>query len=213
MSSASARHAQPAKQERSQRNLERIVSAAETVLSRDGWEAFTMKAVADEAGASVGGIYRRFASKEQLLRAIKDNVLTRADAKHKNIAGHRVKNLREAVEHYASRRIETLTGYADILKKILDAQQQTDAVMQNRGRQSVQLGLRTFRSMVSPFRSEIRREDPDLAIEMAFYVFNATVLRKVQAYPSDTMFDHLDWEMLKKELAAVVLAYLRAGAK
>jgi AcrR family transcriptional regulator len=47
--------------------------------------------VADEAGASVGGIYRRFANKEQLLRAIKDNVLTRADAMHKNIAAHKVK--------------------------------------------------------------------------------------------------------------------------
>src|SRR5262249_52608727 len=78
-SSPTARHAQPAKQVRSQRNLERIVNAAETVLSRDGWEVFTMKAVADEAGASIGGIYRRFANKEQLLRAIKDNVLTRAD--------------------------------------------------------------------------------------------------------------------------------------
>lgn len=89
MSSPTSRHAHPAKQERSQRNLERIVLAAETVLSRDGWDAFTMKAVADEADASVGGIYRRFANKEQLLRAIKDNVLTRADAMHRNIASTR----------------------------------------------------------------------------------------------------------------------------
>src|SRR5262245_5338406 len=116
-----ARHAHPAKQERSQRNLERIVAAAETVLSRDGWEAFTMNAVADEADASVGGIYRRFASKEQLLRAIKDNVLTRADAMHKDIGTYLAKDLHDAIRHYARARIESLRSYADILKKILDA--------------------------------------------------------------------------------------------
>lgn len=208
-SSPTARHAQPAKQVRSRRNLERIVSAAETVLSRDGWDLFTMKAVADEAGASVGGIYRRFANKEQLLRAIKDNVLTRADAMHKNIAAHKAKNLRDAVRHYAERRIESLTSYADILKKILDAQQQSDQVMQNRGRQSVQLGLRTFRATVAPFRSNIGHRDPELAVEMAFYVFNAAVLRKVASHPSDTVFDHLDWKVLAEELTKVILLYLQ----
>src|SRR5262245_41623543 len=210
MSSPTARHAHPAKQERSQRNLERIVAAAETVLSRDGWEAFTMKAVADEADASVGGIYRRFANKEQLLRAIKDNVLTRADALHRSLTSYKAKDLSDAVGHYSRYRIDALTSYADILKKILDAQQ-GDPVMQNRGRQSVQLGLRMFRSTVAPFRSEIKHADPELAIELAFYVFNAAVLRKMQGYATDTLFEHLDWEVLKKELAQVVLRYLRAA--
>lgn len=208
MSTTTFLHAHPAKQERSQRNLERIIQAAETVLSRDGWDAFTMKAVAEEADASVGGIYRRFASKEQLLRAIKDNVLNRADAMHRSIAAYRPADLGDAVLHYVRYRIEALTGYADILKKILDAQQ-GDVVMHNRGRQSVQVGLRTFRSMVAPFRSEIRHADPELAIEVAFYIFNATVLRKVQGYPSETLFEHLDWELLKGELSAVILRYLR----
>ena len=208
MSSPSARHAHPAKQERSQRNLERIVVAAETVLSRDGWEAFTMKAVADEADASVGGIYRRFANKEQLLRAIKDNVLTRADALHRDLAAYKASDLADAVQHYARYRIEALTSYADILKKILDAQQ-GDAVMQNRGRQSVQLGLRMFRTALAPFRSEIKHADPELAIELAFYVFNAAILRKVQEYASDTIFEHLDWEVMKTELPQAVLRYLR----
>lgn len=208
MSSPTFLHAHPAKQQRSQRNLERILQAAEVVLSRDGWEAFTMKAVADEADASVGGIYRRFANKEQLLRAIKDNVLNRADEMHRNITAYKPSDLTDAVRHYVRHRIEALTSYADILQKILDAQQ-GDAVMSNRGRQSVQVGLRTFRSVVSPFRSEIAHSDPDLAIELAFYVFNATILRKVRGYAADTPFEHLDWEMLKTELADVVVRYLR----
>ena len=127
---------------------------------------------------------------------------------HRNIAAYKAKNLADALEHYARSRIEALTTYADILKKILDAQQ-GDAVMQNRGRQSVQLGLRSFRSIIAPFRAETTHSDPELAIELAFYVFNAAVLRKVAGYSSDTIFERLDWAALKNELAPVVLRYLR----
>jgi AcrR family transcriptional regulator len=204
-----ARHAHPAKQERSQRNLERIVAAAETVLSREGWDAFTMKAVADEADASVGGIYRRFASKEQLLRAIKDNVLTRADAMHRDIANYKSKDLADAIRHYSCERIDLLTGYAEILRKILDAQQRPDSVMENRGRQSVQVGMDTFRAMIIPHKAEIRHDNADLAVEFAFYVFNATVLRKMHAYTSESVFEHVDWDFMKTEAAALIGSYLK----
>ena len=207
-----SRHAHPAKQERSQRNLERIVSAAETVLSRDGWDAFTMKAVADEADASVGGIYRRFASKEQLLRAIKDNVLTRADAMHKEIASYKAKSLADAVARYSRQRIDSLTSYAEILRKILDAQQRPDEVMENRGRQSVQVGMDTFRTMVIPHKAEIGHADPELAIEFAFYVFNAAILRKMHAYASESVFEHVDWEIMKAEATTLIVSYLKGSA-
>jgi hypothetical protein len=128
---------------------------------------------------------------------------------HKNIAAHKARNLRDAVRHYVERRIDSLTSYADILKKTLDAQAQNDQVMHSRGRQSVQLGLRTFRATVAPFRSEIGHKDPELAMEMAFYVFNASVLRKVQSYPSDTVFDHIDWRVMAEELTKVLLLYLK----
>jgi AcrR family transcriptional regulator len=209
MSSSSVVHAHPALQERSLRNLERILSAAETVLSRDGWQSFTMKAVAEEAEASVGGLYRRFASKEQLLRAIKDNVLTRADAMHEGIAAHRAKDLSDALSHYARARIDALVTYADILRKILDAQPRADEVMETRGRQSVQLGFRTFRAVVAPFQAEITHPDRELAVEFAFYAFNAAVLRKMHAYPSESVFEQLDWEAMKSEGTTLLVRYLR----
>ena len=169
-----------------------------------------MKAVADEADASVGGIYRRFASKEQLLRAIKDNVLTRADAMHKEIASYKAKSLADAVNRYSRERIDSLTGYAEILRKILDAQQQRpDAVMENRGRQSVQVGMDTFRAMVIPHKAEIGHRNPELAVEFAFYVFNATVLRKMHAYASESVFEHVDWEIMKAEATTLIVSYLK----
>ena len=63
-------HANPALQQRSQRSVQKLLAGAEAVLARDGWAAFTINSVAAETGVSVGGIYRRFTNKEQLLRAM-----------------------------------------------------------------------------------------------------------------------------------------------
>ena len=72
-------HIIPPQQERSTRVLLKVLEAAETILRRDGAEGLTMPAVALEAGVSVGGIYRRFQTKQDLLRAIKDRHLARSE--------------------------------------------------------------------------------------------------------------------------------------
>jgi AcrR family transcriptional regulator len=209
--SALSRHANPAKQVRSQRSLERLVVAAEIVLGRDGWGAFTMNAVAAEAGVSIGGIYRRFASKEQLLRAIKDNVLARADADQKKIADtSKATSLNEAIAHYVVKRIESLRGYSGIMRQIFEGQL-NDPVMQERGRRSINHGMRVFRSVVSPFRDEITHDDPELAIETAFFVMNATFMRRVRTPTSDVGFDHIDWDVLQDELLSMLVLYLKDG--
>ncbi|HVY87577.1 MAG TPA: helix-turn-helix domain-containing protein [Hyphomonadaceae bacterium] len=206
-----ARHANPAKQQRSQRSLERLVEAAEIVLGRDGWGAFTMNSVAAEAGVSIGGIYRRFASKEQLLRAIKDNVLARADADQKKIADtSKAANLSEALDHYVMKRIDSLRGYSGIMRQIFEGQL-NDPVMEERGRRSINHGMRVFRSVLSPFRDEIAHDDPELAIETAFFVMNATFMRRVRTPTSDLGFDHIDWDVLQAELLSMLGVYLSQG--
>ncbi|MER7208164.1 MULTISPECIES: TetR/AcrR family transcriptional regulator [Streptosporangium] len=52
-----------------QRNLARVLSAAEEVLTRDGLSA-PMRAIAARAGVGVGTIYRQFPTKEALYQAI-----------------------------------------------------------------------------------------------------------------------------------------------
>lgn len=210
MSTSGARHAKPAKQERSIRSLERLVTAAETVLGRDGWNAFTMSSVAEEAGISIGGIYRRFESKEHLLRAIKDHVLARADTDQQNIAETaRARNLGEAIAHYVLNRIASLRGYSSIMRQVFEGQQ-NDSVMEERGRKSINVGMRVFRSVLAPHRAEIRHKDPELAIETAFFIMNATFMRRVRAPISDLNFDHIDWDHLQSEMLTVLSLYLTA---
>ncbi|HEV7690177.1 MAG TPA: helix-turn-helix domain-containing protein [Hyphomonadaceae bacterium] len=203
-------HANPALQRRSMRSVEKLMTAAEAVLGREGWAAFTINAVAAEAGISVGGIYRRFASKEQLLRAIKDQVLDRADADHKEIAAtSKAKSLDDAIAHYVSRRIASLRSYSGIMRQIFEGQQR-DLVMEERGRQSINVGIRVFRSVISPFRSEIGHPDPELAIDAAFYMIVGIVMRRVRSPISDLSFDHIDWSVLESEMTLAITLYLKA---
>jgi AcrR family transcriptional regulator len=52
-----------------ERTKERIVQAALELFRRDGYEATTMRAIADAAGVALGNAYYYFASKELLLQA------------------------------------------------------------------------------------------------------------------------------------------------
>lgn len=54
-----------------ERNRRRLLEAAATVIARDGVEA-SVEAIAREAGVGMGTLYRRFACKDDLVRAILD---------------------------------------------------------------------------------------------------------------------------------------------
>jgi AcrR family transcriptional regulator len=59
---------------RYQSRADEILSAATRMFARRGVTAATMQDVADEAGISVGLIYRYYPSKEQLVRAVLDRI-------------------------------------------------------------------------------------------------------------------------------------------
>jgi AcrR family transcriptional regulator len=209
MTSESARHAKPTKQRRSEDSLKRVLAAAEAVLGRDGWHAFTMNSVATEAGVSIGGIYRRFASKEQLLRAIKEQVLARADTDQKRIVDTaKTADLSGAIAHYVINRISSLREYSGLMRQIFEGQN-NDPVMEERGRRSISVGMRAFRSILSPHREEIRHADPELAIDTAFFVMNSAFMRRVRAPISDMGLEHVDWDVLEAELLVMLTGYLQ----
>ena len=65
----------PPQQARSRASLNKVLASAEHVLSTRGVEEFTVAAVAEHAGMSVGAIYRRFTGKQRLLQAVKEQLL------------------------------------------------------------------------------------------------------------------------------------------
>lgn len=67
------RRARTAEDQRERR--EQILRAAERLMATDGFHATSMQALADEAGVSVGLIYRYFSDKDSLLLAVLSSVI------------------------------------------------------------------------------------------------------------------------------------------
>lgn len=54
-------------QDRAYRRLEQLEQAARTVIAREGRDAFTTAQIAQEAGASIGTVYRYFPDRLAIL--------------------------------------------------------------------------------------------------------------------------------------------------
>jgi AcrR family transcriptional regulator len=79
-SEAGLRWVRPPQQARSQETLERILDAAEALVSEKGFEDTPVAEVVGRAGSSVGAFYTRFRDKDGLLHALYDRYLAEATA-------------------------------------------------------------------------------------------------------------------------------------
>ncbi len=63
-------------QQRSQKRVEVILTAAAALIAEVGYEAVTTSAIAERAGTSVGSLYQFFPNKDAILHALAQNYLT-----------------------------------------------------------------------------------------------------------------------------------------
>ena len=70
----------PPLQARSQKTMERLLDAAEAMITDEGLEGATVAEIAKRAGSSVGSFYARFSDKEALVRTVLQRFTTQAQA-------------------------------------------------------------------------------------------------------------------------------------
>ncbi|GIW43228.1 MAG: hypothetical protein KatS3mg077_0510 [Candidatus Binatia bacterium] len=70
----------PPRQGRTRETLGRILEAAEDLFSRKGFDRVSVVEVVRSAGTSIGGFYRRFSSKDDLLHALHERFCIEAKA-------------------------------------------------------------------------------------------------------------------------------------
>lgn len=201
-------HIIPPQQERSTRFLMRVLEAAERILRRDGAEGLTMPAVALEAGVSVGGIYRRFQTKQDLLRAIKDRLLTRSEQAMASAMAGELGSLAAVVEAFLSTLIKDAAPGAESLFGVIMEAQGQDPVMKARGHASEARQRESFGRAIRPFLGEISHPDPDAAIDMAFSMAIAVLMRRVKGHGRGGT--PMSWADLRRELSRAMIAYLQA---
>ena len=69
----------PPQQPRSRASLERVIAAGTKLLEEEGYEGFTLAKVSSLANVSIGSIYARVKSKDDLFHVIQDRFMSRTE--------------------------------------------------------------------------------------------------------------------------------------
>jgi AcrR family transcriptional regulator len=197
----------PPQQARSRAALQRLLNSAEHVLVNEGPEALTIARVAEHAGVSVGGVYRRFASKEQLIDAVKQAFVERLKSAVAEAFDEAEHSLGGVVDALTSALSETLAESGRIIPALMAGGRSADVPEQ---------GLRTFTALqqrfldaVAPYRTQICHPDPVAALNIVFRSVVATGTHR--AVISPWLPDGLTWRQWAREIADMTTAYLIAG--
>lgn len=194
----------PPQQARSRESLQKVLAAAEQVLA-GGIEEFTVGAVAERAGLSVGAIYRRFAGKDQLLYAVKDQLLGELEAAVGEALSASAAELDEVVAAFTRALARTFAEHDRIFPELLDAQR---ADGRDRGLAALAAIQRVFVDAVGPCLAEVRREDREEAVRMAARTIIGACVHR--AATCRFWSDGRSWTAWAAEAAAMALAYLRS---
>jgi AcrR family transcriptional regulator len=196
----------PPQQARSRAALQRLLASAEHVLVNDGLEELTIARVADHAGVSVGGVYRRFAGKEQLIDAVKQALVERLEQSVSTALDRAAPSLGGVLDVFTTALAETLDESGRLIPAMLAG---------GRSAEPPEQGLRTLTSLqqqfidaVAPHRDQIRHPDPEAALNIAFRCVIATAAHRAAIAP--WLPDGLTWQQWAREIAHMTNAYLTA---
>jgi AcrR family transcriptional regulator len=167
------------KQERSRASFERILEAATELLKENGPDDFTLNEVSRRAEASIGSIYGRVDSKDDLIRIVHATAMERMDAEAaERLSAKKWENvpLPKLVPILVREWADPLQREAQLLKAFM-LRSRTDPIMATRAKASHDLAASMFREVVLQRRHEIRHPDPDLAVDFCFTVASATLWR------------------------------------
>ncbi len=208
------------KQARSRDSYERLVKAARELLNDKGIEGATVPRVAARAGLSPASVYRRFANKDALLRAVILQTLEAVDA-----------STAAALKSEKAARL-SLAEFAETMVRQSLASERRNATMLRAMRQFIlshpsiafkkkaaELNIRSV-ERVAEFlqqkRAEIKHPDPGKAARLALMMIGFTlqeiVLFDVLPDMRDPRIPATDEELIE-ELVRAFLGYLGADRK
>ncbi|NMH75637.1 TetR/AcrR family transcriptional regulator [Pseudonocardia xinjiangensis] len=193
----------PPQQARSRESLQKVLAAAEHVLASQGIEEFTVAAVAEQAGMSVGAIYGRFSGKDQLLHAVKDQLLGLLETSVSEALHSPAPGLKGIIGAFTQALARTFTRHNRIFPELLDGQR-TEG--RERGLQALAAIQQAFAEAVQPCLEEVQRPDRAMAIRMATRTIIGSCVHRAATcrfWPDD-----MTWSTWATETNEMALAYL-----
>lgn len=180
-----------------------MLNSAEHVLMTGGLDNFTMAAVAQHAGVSIGAVYRRFAGKEQLLDAVKDRILSQLEdelaAALRDAAGQ---DVAAVVAAYTMTLAVGFDRYSQVIPFLI---QRTGSVSVERAKQMLDTLERLFVAAASAHLGEIRHADPELALVIAARTIASAAIHRTATL---SWWSGVSWEIWQAEVTDMGIRYL-----
>ena len=201
----------PPRQVRTQESLERLLDAAEALLTEKRFEDVHVSEIAKRAGSSVAAFYRRFEDKEALLHALHERLCEQALATADDA-------LAPARWEGAGIR-EVLGTIVDFLIRVLEARETLDLAVYQRGLTDAAFRERSMRisrhvmegvsKLLLARRAEIGHPDPARAVAFAMTQVSSLLVHTFTAGYRDLALVRMSDAEIAGELVESCLAYLQ----
>lgn len=199
----------PPQQARSRAALERLLHAAEEVLATQGLDDFTIAAVADRAGVSVGGVYRRFVGKEQLLEAVIDRSIDELQSAITTALESATPGLSGVVNAFVQALADYFTRVGPMYAAVIGGPRTIEN--QDRALAAVAAVQRSFLDAALPYGAEITHRAPSTALSTALRTILAAGVHRaaaIQLWP-----DGLSWAEWAAEITDMTALYLTTSER
>lgn len=193
----------PALQDRSKRSLQRIITAAELILRRDGFAGFSIAAIAEVSGVSIGGIYARVKGKPELYQLLKDSATGRLAKKVRS----KLSNANGTVDSIADAFVNALTTEFARDERLHRALLMPGVVSEAAGKRSSERREQSVESFVEALlRADPRLSDyPRDKLRFVGNIVVYTILMTLSAQPED-----IAWNDLNEDLRRTCRTYLQS---
>ena len=199
-------------QGRSKASLERMLAAARELMLERSSEDFTLQEVSKRGNVSIGSIYLRFESKDNLVRTVlgqamqalqqsEDDMLERLAAE--------CASLDEFVPRYVEAYAEVLSVNAPLLRLAM-TRAESDPLVAAPGKQTALHAVRQAIAVMLKYAAEFGGSDCENRASSAYHVIFATLARELSLGSSAEAVTNYDWPSLKRELGRMCLAYLKS---
>ena len=206
---ASAVSRQP-RQGRSKESFERMLAATRELMLERASEEFTLQDVSERGAVSIGSIYLRFESKDNLIHAVIAAALTAigpSEAAMLDEVAAASKTLAEFVPLYVERYSQLLADHAPMLRLVMQ-RASFDPAVSGPGKATAAQTARASVEAMLRYREEMPAADPAAKALAAYHIIFATMARHLSLGSTAEGADQAAFGALRVELAEMVLAYL-----
>jgi AcrR family transcriptional regulator len=204
----------PPQQNRSKASQERMLAAARSLMEKHGSAEFTLGDVSKAGKVSIGSIYNRIASKDELVATVHAQIIEEVDetlATKVEALRDDCVSLQSAIHHLFNAVAETLSCHAVSLRPMMQIAARDPRVGAT-GKASYAQTESMVVSRLLIFSDEIRHPDAERACTSAFRIFYAAIARHLGFGAVSGSANEGDWAQLKADLVSMTTSFLEMPA-